>query len=120
MIQNSRTTYIQITWTPKTSFYYGPIRITDTFASDPTPMATFLWQNHSMKEVTGYASVFFLKRALTKAMTTAINTWQEENHWGQFKLCIEVKTIFKKNHFHMKDPEEKKSESMKRVMLINQ
>ena len=81
---------------PSASLYVSPTLISDNFASDPAPMATYQWVNHSKSEVSRYKSVYFLKRALADAMIQAINLWQENNEEAQFKLGIEVKAIFSK------------------------
>lgn len=103
---------------PSASLYVGPTLITDNFASDPAPMATYQWANHSKSEVSGYKSVYFLKRALADAMIQAINLWQENNEEAQFKLGIEVKAIFSKAHPNQLHPLEKDIPT-KRVMFIN-
>ena len=59
---------------PNAAFFEGPLPITDAMASDPAPMATFLWQNHSREDASsGYVAIYFLKRALAKGMLQAIN-----------------------------------------------
>ena len=84
---------------PILSFYEGPVPITDTLAADPAPMATFLWKNHSSEDVSsGYVAIYFLKRALVRGMLQAIDIWENENPLSQYKLGIEVKAIFAKNH----------------------
>ena len=76
---------------PNAFLYEGPVRITDTLASNPVPMATFLWQNHGKERVTyGYAAIYFLKRTLVKGMLHAMDVWEEGNPYPQYKLGIEV------------------------------
>ena len=78
----------------------------------------FLWQNCSREEVkSGYIAIFFLKRVLAKGMLQAMDTWEEKNPYSQFKLVIEVKAIFNKNHLHMQHPGQE--EPTKRVMFIH-
>lgn len=107
------------TLNPSSSFYQGPIRLNDRFASDPPPMATFQWRNHSKSDVTGYIAVYYLKRELAKGMLKAIEIWETEQPHSQYKVGIEVKAVFKKLHMHRLDPFHHEDIPLRRVMFIN-
>ena len=81
-------------------------------------MATLLWQNHSREDArSGYRAIFFLKRALARGILQAINLWEEKNPLTQYKVGIEVKAIFAKNHPNLQYPSS--GEPTKHVMFIH-
>ena len=87
-------------------------------------MATYRWKNASNPAVHDYAALYHLKHWLATGIDTAINMWcaskKKENSGAvpEYKVGIEVKALFKKNHIDLLHPETEALEE-KRVMFIN-
>ena len=89
-------------------------------------MATYRWKNASNSTVHDYPALFHLKRWLATGIDTAINMWcaskKKENSGAvpEYKVGVEVKALFKKNHIDLLNPSpEAEALEEKRVMLIN-
>ena len=89
-------------------------------------MATYRWKNASNPAVHDYAALFHLRRWLATGIDTAINIWcaskKKENSEvvPEYKVGVEVKALFKKNHIDLLNPSpEAESLEEKRVMFIN-
>ena len=84
--------------------YRGPECIDDPLGSS---MATYRWKNVSDPAVHDYAALYHLKRWLASAIDTAINMWcaskKSENSGAvpEYKVGVEVKALFKKNHIDL-------------------
>ena len=87
-------------------------------------MATYRWKNASDPAIHDYAALFHLKRWLATGIDMAINMWcaskKKENPGAvpEYKVGIEVKALFKKNHIGLLHPEAEALEE-KRVLFIN-
>ena len=104
--------------------YKGPVCIGDPLSSS---MATYRWKNASNPAVHDYAALYHLKCWLATGIDTAINMWcaskKKENSGAvpEYKVGIEVKALFKKNHIDLLNPSpEAETLEEKRVMFINQ
>ena len=101
--------------------YRGPVCIDDPLGSS---MTTYRWKNASDPVIHGYAALYHLKRLLATGIDTAISMWcaskKKENPGAvpEYKVGIEVKALFKKNHIDLLNPEAEALEE-KRVMFIN-
>ena len=89
-------------------------------------MATYRWKNASDPAVHNYDALFHLKRLLATGIDTAINMWctskKKENSGAvpEYKVDVEVKALFKKNHIDLLNPSpEAKALEEKRVLFIN-
>ena len=86
-------------------------------------IATYRWKNASDPAVHDYAALYHLKRWL--ATDKAINMWCESKKKEnpgvvpEYKVGVEVKALFKKNHIDLLHPEAEALEE-KRVMFINE
>ena len=86
-------------------------------------MATYRWKNASNPAVHDYAALYHLKCWHGIGIGTAITMWcaskKKENSGAvpEYKVGIEVKALFKKNHIDL-NPEAEALEE-KRVMFIN-
>ena len=101
--------------------YRGPVCVGDPLSSS---MATYRWKNASDPAVHDYAALYHLKCWLATGIDTAINMWcaskKKENSGAvpEYKVGIEVKALFKKNHIDLLHPEAEALEE-KRVLFIN-
>ena len=101
--------------------YRGPECLDDPLSS--SSMATYRWKNASDPAVHDYAALYHLKHWLATGIDTAINMWcaskQRENPGAEpeYKVGVEVKALFKKNHIDLLTGAESLEE--KRVMFIN-
>ena len=83
--------------------YQGPIPIVDPLN---TAMQTYRYVNHTKsKEVCGYLSLYHVKRQVTKAILKCVDLWNSQQHHPTFKIGIEVKSVFTKNHPSVQNPE---------------
>ena len=57
------------------------------------------------KEVRGYLSLYHVKRQITKAIMECVDLWNTEQQHPTFKIGIEVKAVFTKNHPSIQNPE---------------
>ena len=70
-------------------------------------MATYRWKNVSNPAVNNYAALYHLKRWLATGIDTAISMWcaskKSENPGvvPEYKVGVEVKALFKKNHIDL-------------------
>ena len=70
-------------------------------------MATYRWKNTSDPTVDDYAALYHLKHWLATGIDTAINMWcaskKKENSGAvpEYKVGVEVKALFKKNHIDL-------------------
>ena len=102
--------------------YRGPECIDDPLGSS---MATYRWKNASDPAVHDYAALYHLKRWLAIGIDTTITMWcaskKKENSGAvpEYKVGVEVKALFKKNHIDLLHPEAEALEE-KRVMFINE
>ena len=70
-------------------------------------MATYRWKNASDPAVHDYAALYHLKHLLATGIDTAINMWcaskKKENPEvvPEYKVGVEVKALFKKNHINL-------------------
>ena len=79
------------------------------WTDDPlgSSMVTYRWKNASDPTVHEYAALYHLKRWLATGIDTAITMWCEskkkENSEAvpEYKVGIEVKALFKKNHIDL-------------------
>ena len=90
-------------------------------------MATYRWKNTSNPVIHDYAALFHLKHWLATGIDTAINMWcaskKKENSEvvPEYKVGVEVKALFKKNHIDLLNPSpEAEALEEKRVMFINE
>ena len=87
-------------------------------------MATYRWKNASNPAVHNYDALCHLKCWLGIGIDTAISMWcaskKKENSKAvpEYKVGVEVKALFKKNHIDLLHPEAEALEE-KRVMFIN-
>ena len=103
--------------------YRRPECIDDPLSSS---MATYRWKNASDPAVHDYAALFHLKRWLATGIDTAINMWcaskkkEKSRAVPEYKVGVEVKALFKKNHIDLLNPNpEAEALKEKRVMFIN-
>ena len=84
--------------------YRGPVCVGDPLGNS---MATYRWKNASNTAVNNYAALFHLKHLLAIGTDTAINMWcaskKKENPGvvPEYKVGVEVKALFKKNHIDL-------------------
>ena len=84
--------------------YRGPECIDDPLGSS---MATYRWKNASNPAVHDYAALYHLKCWLATGIDTAISMWcaskKKENSGAvpEYKVGVEVKALFKKNHIDL-------------------
>ena len=84
--------------------YRGPECINDPLNSS---MATYRWKNASSPAVNNYDTLYHLKHWLATDIDTAINMWcaskKSENPGAvpEYKVGVEVKALFKKNHIDL-------------------
>ena len=70
-------------------------------------MATYRWKNASNPAVHDYAALYHLKCWLATGIDTAITMWctskKKENSEAvpKYKVGVEVKALFKKNHIDL-------------------
>ena len=70
-------------------------------------MATYRWKNASNPAVHDYAALYHLKRWLATGIDTAINMWcaskkkEKSGAVPEYKVGVEVKALFKKNHIDL-------------------
>ena len=103
--------------------YKGPVCINDPLGSS---MATYRWKNASNPTVHNYDALYHLKHWLATGTDTTINMWcsskKKENSGAvpEYKVGVEVKALFKKNHIDLLNPSpEAEALEEKRVMFIN-
>ena len=89
-------------------------------------MATYKWKNTSSPAIHNYAALYHLKRWLATGTDKAINMWCESKKKEnpgvvpEYKVGVEVKALFKKNHIDLLNPSpEAEALEEKRVMFIN-
>ena len=89
-------------------------------------MATYRWKNASNPAVHNYDALYHLKRWLGIGIDTAISMWcaskKKENSGAvpEYKVGVEVKALFKKNHIDLLNPSpEAEAPEEKRVLFIN-
>ena len=58
------------------------------------------------KSVCSYLSLYHMKRQIAKAILECVDLWNEKHRHPTFKIGIEVKAVFTKNHEHMQNPAE--------------
>ena len=76
--------------------YKGPVAIVDPLS---TAMQTYRYVNHTKsKEVHGYLSLYHVKRQIAKAILECVDLWNSQHRHPTFKIGIEVKAVFTKNH----------------------
>ena len=84
--------------------YKGPECIDDPLSSS---MATYRWKNASDPAIHGCPALYHLKRWLATGIDTAITMWcaskKKENSEvvPEYKVGVEVKALFKKNHIDL-------------------
>ena len=103
--------------------YKGPVCIDDPLNSS---MATYRWKNASNPAVNNYDALFHLKCLLATGIDTAINMWcaskKKENSGvvPEYKVGVEVKALFKKNHIDLLNPSpEAEALEENKVLFIN-
>ena len=83
--------------------YEGPTPIVDPLS---TAMQTYRYVNRTKrKEVHGYLSLYHVKRQIAKAIMECVDLWNEQHRHTTFKIGIEVKAVFTKNHPSIQNPE---------------
>ena len=83
--------------------YEGPVPIIDPLS---TAMQTYRYVNHTKdKSVCGYLYLYHVKRQIAKAILECINLWNEQHRHPTFKIGIEVKAVFSKNHPSVQNPD---------------
>ena len=76
--------------------YEGPVPIVDPLS---TAMQTYHYVNQTKdKSICSYLSLYHVKRQITKAILECIDLWNEQKRHPTFKIGIEVKAVFTKNH----------------------
>ena len=76
--------------------YEVPTPIIDLLS---TAMQTYRYVNRTKsKEVCGFLSLYHVKRQIAKAILDCKDLWNTEQRHPTFKIGIEVKAIFTKNH----------------------
>ena len=69
-------------------------------------MQTYRYVNRTKsKEVRGYLSLYHVKRQIAKAIMECVDLWNQEQRHPTFKIGIEVKAVFTKNHPNVQNPE---------------
>ena len=83
--------------------YEGPVAIVDPLS---TAMQAYRYVNRTKsKEVRGYLSLYHVKRQIAKAIMECVDLWNTEQCHPTFKIGIEVKVVFTKNHPSIQNPE---------------
>ena len=83
--------------------YEGPVPIVDPLSM---AMQTYRYVNHTKdKSVRGYLSLYHVKRQIAKAILECVDLWNQQQRHPTFKLGIEVKAVFVKNHPSIQNPE---------------
>ena len=57
------------------------------------------------KSVCSYLSLYHIKRQIVNAILECVDKWNKQQHHSTFKLGIEVKAVFTKNHPSIQNPE---------------
>ena len=57
------------------------------------------------KSVCGYLSLYHVKRQIVKAILECVDLWNQQQHHPTFKIWIEVKAVFTKNHSSVQNPD---------------
>ena len=83
--------------------YEGPVPIVDLLS---TAMQTYRYVNHTKdKSIRRYLSLYHVKRQIAKAILECVDLWNEQNRHPTFKIGIEVKAVFTKNHPNVQNSE---------------
>ena len=83
--------------------YEGPIPIVDPLS---TAMQTYRYVNRTKdKSVCRYLSLYHVKRQIAKAILECVDLWNEQHRHPTFKIGIEVKAVFTKNHPSIQNPD---------------
>ena len=64
--------------------------------NEPDTKETFVWFNHSGKELHGLPILFHLKREACRALEGVVRWWSIHFPHAQYKIGLKVKAIFKK------------------------
>ena len=83
--------------------YEGPVPIVDPLS---TAMQTYRYINRTKdKSVHSYLSLYHVKRQIAKAILECVDLWNEQHRHPTFKIGIEVKAVFTKNHPSIQNPQ---------------
>ena len=64
-----------------------------------TAIQTYRYVNRTKdKSVCGYLSLYHVKRQIAKAILECVDLWNTQQCYLTFKIGIEVKAVFTKNH----------------------
>ena len=97
--------------------YEGPVPIVDPLS---TAMQMYQYINHTKdKSVCGYLLLYHVKRQIEKAILECVDLWNEQKRHPTFKIGIEVKAVFTKNHPNVQNSETP-SITEHRIMFIHQ
>ena len=69
-------------------------------------MQTYRYVNRTKdKSIRGYLSLYHVKRQIAKAILDCVDLWNEQHRHPTFKIGIEVKAVFTKNHPNVQNSE---------------